>query len=364
MRRLLNMLAAMFLMAAISFSFTVPACAASPFVDVAPDSPYQESLEYLAERNIVAGIGGDQFSPDAPLTVRQWAIMLCRAYGAAETGHAAPDFGLDCVEQCVKNGWLNITAYSDPDTQICWAALLESAFNAKDIPVYSYELYPDGAPLSSQENLLRIGMDLELCEGDTAPLQVSTRGEAAQMLYQLLTQSFEITPPPSPIPIQNHADIFLNSYQLELSRVPQPILHVFQSRGWSYVVDFEYLEQYSREIGITCIGLTDYSKKQVFVSEASSTLHEMGHFLHSVIGFPKDVEALYQEEAPAAAKLLRQYALENSHEYFANCFAYWISYRDNVSRMERFQQTLPATYRFFAALEAEGWDYGSLLRLA
>lgn len=364
MKRISSIVAAMVLMAAISFSLAVPAYAASSFVDVALDSSYQESLEYLEEQQIIIGTGGSQFSPDAPVTARQWAIMLCRAYGVEKHNEESPDFGLSCVERCLKNGWLSMTAYEDSKTRICWASLLESAFSVINLPVYNYELYPDGTELSAQDNLLRIGKELGLCEQDTAALQIVTRGEAAMLLYRLLTQSFEITPPPSPIEIQNHANLSLNSYQLELNRVPRPILQAFQSLGWSYTVDFDYVAQYSREIGMSCIGLADYGKKQIIVSDSTATLHEIGHFLHSVIDFPKEFETLYQEESPEAAKPLRQYALTDSHEYFADCFAYWVSYREDVSRMEQFQEVLPETYQFFAALEANNWGCGPLLRIA
>ena len=364
MKRIPSMLAAMFLMAAISFSVATPVYAVSSFSDVALDSPYQDSIEYLQNNGIVCGIGKNQFSPGTPLTVRQWAIMLCRAYGLEEHCAETPDFGLSCVEQCLKNGWLSITSYSAPDTRICWASLLESAFNVIGLPIYNYELYPDGEQLDPQENLLRIGMELGLCEQDTKALQLSTRGEAALLLCRLLTQAFEVTPPPSPIDIQNPAGVSLNSYQLELRRVPQAIFQTFQSLGWSYTIDMEYLEQYSRENGMSCIGLTDYRKKQIIISEPSTTLHEIGHFLHSVIDFSEEFEELYRKESPAAEKLLRQYALTNAHEYFADCFAYWISYHENTSRMERFQAILPETYQFFAALEEDNWGCGLLLRAA
>ncbi len=362
MRRLVNMLAAMVLMAAISFTLAVPASAASSFADIAPASPYQECLEYLHARKIIIGTGGNQFSPDAPVTVRQWAMMLCRAYGLEDHGAEAGEIGLGCVEQCLKNGWLGMTAYEDPGTRLCWAALLESAFSVINLHVYNYELYPGGAELSSQENLLRIGRELELCGQDTTALQTVTRGEAARLLYQILTESFEIVPPPSPIAVQNPAGLSLNKYQLELNRVPQPILQAFQSLGWSYSVDFDYVAQYSREIGMSCVGLADYGKKRIIVSDSAATLHEMGHFLHCVLDFPKEVDRLYREESPEAAKLLRQYALTDSHEYFADCFAYWVSYWEDDSRMERFREILPETYQFFSALEANGWGCEPLLR--
>lgn len=362
MKRITSTLAAMFLMAAISFSITVPAYAVSSFSDVALDSPYRDSIEYLQNSGIVCGTGKNQFSPGAPLTVRQWAIMLCRAYGLEEHCAETPDFGLSCAEQCLKRGWLSITSYSAPDTQICWASLLGSAFKVIDLPVYNYELYPEGEQLDPQENLLRTGMELGLCEQDTTALQISTRGEAALLLCRLLTQTFEVTPPPSPIDIQNPAGVSLNSYQLELRRVPQPIFQTFQSLGWSCAIDMEYLAKYSRENGMTCTGLTDYGKKQIVLSDHTATLHEIGHFLHGIIDFPEEFEELYRKESPVAEKLLRRYALTNAYEYFADCFAYWISYHEDASRMGRFQTILPETYQFFAALEEDSWGCGLLLR--
>ena len=61
---------------------TVPTFAAdSSFSDVAPDAPYAESIAYLVEHGITNGTDADTFSPDVPVTVRQWSVMLCRAYG-------------------------------------------------------------------------------------------------------------------------------------------------------------------------------------------------------------------------------------------------------------------------------------------
>lgn len=346
-------LTAMFLMAVLSFQTIVPAHAAFAFSDIAPGSPYQECLDYLAERQIVTGTGNNCFSPDVPVTVQQWAIMLCRAYGLDIPSDG--EFGLGCINQCLKNGWLNITAVSEPETQMCLGYLLESAFSVIDLPIYSYELYPDGTQLSKQENLLRVGKELGLCEQDDTAVQIVSRKEAAMLLYQILTRTFEIVPPPSPLPVQDHVGGSLNQYYLELRRVPQPILQAFQSRGWQYIVDFTRIAQYSQEFGMPCIGVTSYSAKKIYVSDADATLHEMGHFLHDTIGFPKEFEKLYVRESQAAGKLLRQYAQTNAYEYFADCFVYWISYRNEPSKMEKFQTILPDTYRFFAVLEENGW---------
>lgn len=67
---------------ALILTFPVTASATDAgFSDVPETAPYHDSVVYLSERQIVTGTGVGQFSPDAPITVRQWAVMLCRAYG-------------------------------------------------------------------------------------------------------------------------------------------------------------------------------------------------------------------------------------------------------------------------------------------
>ena len=84
MQKKLSVLCTTFLLPLL---MTVLAFAAdSPFSDVAPDAPYAESIAYLVEHGITNGTGADTFSPDAPVTVRQWSVMLCRAYGLTIEG--------------------------------------------------------------------------------------------------------------------------------------------------------------------------------------------------------------------------------------------------------------------------------------
>ena len=66
---------------------TVSASAAAPhFEDVSADTPFADSILYLADCGITNGTDSHLFSPDAPITTHQWAVMLCRAYGLDRTG--------------------------------------------------------------------------------------------------------------------------------------------------------------------------------------------------------------------------------------------------------------------------------------
>lgn len=73
--------AAVLLTLIISALLSVSAFAASDgFSDVPEASPFYESVTYLAGRGITCGTGNGRYAPDTPITVRQWATMICRAF--------------------------------------------------------------------------------------------------------------------------------------------------------------------------------------------------------------------------------------------------------------------------------------------
>ena len=57
------------------------------FADVPEDAACYESVMYLAKHGITKGTEANTFSPAQPVTVRQWAVMLCRAYGLETSGN-------------------------------------------------------------------------------------------------------------------------------------------------------------------------------------------------------------------------------------------------------------------------------------
>lgn len=78
--------------------------AASCFLDVPPASPCYEAVIYLAECGVIDGTGGQCYSPDAPLSIRQWAVMLCRAYGSGTAPECAFDeLSSASIRQCWRD---------------------------------------------------------------------------------------------------------------------------------------------------------------------------------------------------------------------------------------------------------------------
>ena len=327
---------------------TAASAACTGFDDVPETADCFESVMYLAEHEITQGTGNGYFSPDAPVTVRQWAMMLCRAYDVKVEGNSWSDLSQSAVEQSYRKGWLNETALSAPNIQLCRGALLKSAFAAAKIPVYDSVLYAGGVSLPDHENCIRIGKELQLCGEANTANEIVTRRDAAMLLHAILTRAFTVTAPEAPVTLVNAAGVNVNDFLLELRKLPEQILDAFNAAGWTYCIDFDYMGGLSKKLNMSCIGATNYSQKTIYISEASATLHEFGHFLDWMLGFPAEHEQLFRAEAAAAP--LRNYAKTNAREYFADCFAYWVKYAENANAISLLQECAPMTYRYMEDL--------------
>ena len=334
-----NLLIMLLALAALTIC-VVPVNAASGFTDVAKDSPWYESVTYLAEQGITNGVGNQRYAPDEQITVSQWATMLCRAF----------DQGREIsLARAYHNGWLSVSAVMAPDSAVCRGELYQSAFAAGGVQIYDFVLYPDGEQISDYDNCMRVGAELGLSAENTNPMELVTRGEAAEVLYAVLTRDIHVEAPPmvEELPIRNNAAVPLNDYLVELNRVPEALLQRFKREGWTYCIDCAYLSEMSREYHASCVGATVYAEKTIYVSEAGSTLHEFGHFLYCILGYPSQVEQLYRDEAEAASIFLRDYALTNCREYFADYFAYYVKCADNVEKVEQIMRCTPRTFELF-----------------
>lgn len=327
---------------------TAASAACTGFDDVPETAGCYESVMYLAEHEITQGTGNGCFSPDAPVTVRQWAMMLCRAYDVKVEGSSWSDLSQSAAEQSYRKGWLNETALSAPRSPMCRSVLVESAFAAADVPVYDSTLYEGGASLSMADNILRVGRELGLCSDDADTNALVTRGDAAIILHVVLTQSFRIKEPPVPVTLVNAAGVNVNDFLLELRKLPEQVLDAFNAAGWMYRIDFDYISELSKQLNMSCIGATNYSQKTIYISEISATLHEFGHFLDWTLGFPAEHEQLYLAEAQTSG--LRDYAKTNAREYFADCFAYCIIHGNDSEMMKSLRKNAPQTCTYFEEL--------------
>lgn len=74
------------------------------FADVPETAACYESVMYLAEHGITGGTSPNSFSPAQAITVRQWSVMLCRAYGIQCSGKDWPEMSRISVEEACKRG--------------------------------------------------------------------------------------------------------------------------------------------------------------------------------------------------------------------------------------------------------------------
>ena len=339
----------------------LPAAASGRFADVPADSVYGESVAYLVEHGITRGAGNHCYCPERPVTVSEWAVLLFRALdGSGLDSYPSDKQAEFCIQQCYQKEWLYVREVLSPETVLCRGNLLLSAFRAFGLPVYDSTLYGD-APMSPLENALRVGRALELCPEGASPSEEMTRGDAAVLLHTLLTQTLEVATPPllNELDIQAESSADLNRFLLEINRVPAPILQAFCAAGWEFHVAPAYMQAYSERRGTDYGGLTVYAEKRIYVSASVSVIHEFGHFLAWELGFPPEHDALYCAEQESARTVLRDYAVTNSQEYFADYFSFWIRNSDDKSEMERLKAATPQTYAYFAALEACGWTGSS-----
>ena len=341
--------------AVLCLQLTLGAAAAEPllFRDVDSTSPWYDGVVFAVEHGISHGTGEGIFSPDDPITTRQWAVMLCRAYG--QDAEPTPDasFGEAELALAYREGWLNMDAMLHPDTGVCRSEMYASVFAAEDVPVYPYEFYEDGVPLTTAENYIRAGWENGLCSKTSEPLELVTRGEAVQLLYQIHENGLRTEVPEivETWNVHNADEADLGPYLREIQKVPGSILDEYIQSGWSFHVDNRAVDALGDELGMSCTGFTNYQQKKICVKAPVCVVHEFGHFYHQTLGFPVEVDHLYRQEAEPASKVLGEYAAENSHEYFAEFFEYWIDWSGDEMRMDALEEAAPDTYAYFLALE-------------
>lgn len=202
--------------------------------------------------------------------------------------------------------------------------------------------------LPDHENCIRIGKEFQLCGEEDDANEIVTRRDVAMLLHAIPTRAFTVEALPAPVALVNAAGVNINDYLVALRQVPEPMLAAFNAAGWTYCIDFDYMGGLSKKLNMSCIGATNYSRKTIYISEASAMLHEFGHFLDWMLGFPAEHEQLYLAEAQNSG--LRDYAKTNAREYFADCFAYWVKYAGNTNAISLLQECAPMTYRYMEDL--------------
>ena len=334
----------------LSTSLILPAFAAQAPANA--ESPWYEGVTYVTEKGIASNLG----DLDENITVREWAVMVCRAYGKDVKSGSDGVFGTAEVELAYKEGWMDLSAMMDPDSAMCRRYAYESIFYVEGIPAFDAELYAENVA-AYEDRFVRAAKENELCEDTDGELDLITRGEAAQIIYLMQTKDITVEAPAlmEMIHVDNVDQNFnLNAYLLEIQKVPEEILKQFHADGWSYRVDRASVDGFGDRKGTEFAGVCSYANKSIYVKYDYATVHEFGHYYHNSCddtGF----RAIYDKEAEAARAVLGDYAATNEDEYFAEAFDYWINWNDDSVQMSALEEVAPETYEFFHDLAMNNW---------
>lgn len=322
------------------------------FSDVPADSVYYEAVEFVSSQGVACGTGGGVFSVDAPITTRQLAVMIARALDW-DVAQDSP-FGDREVQACFNRGVFSVEMASTPDTQVTMGTLYHVLFQAFDVDIYDPTLYgyeyqtPADTAVSAAKYF---GILPDTAKSET----ISVRGDAAYAVWKLMTGTYALPEPElvQAVTIDNPNDVSLNSYLVELDKIPDELLNRFIESGWTYSLDVSTLSEYMETYGTgSVVGLCSYENKTITVANPGTTIHEFGHFLDYAQGWASDE---LEHEYRNASSFLREYAMTNVHEYYADYFAYYLSKYDNADAVEKMKTLTPDTYAQFEAMRAAGW---------
>lgn len=354
-----NLLGSLFATLILCMTLTTSAFAvdSSPFQDVTTDSPWYDGITYAAEHGITSGTGNGLFSPEQNITVRQWAVMVCRAYGKQVTTDTSAMFGSAEMKLAHDEGWLDVGAMVAPDSSICRSYLYESIFRVERIPVFGSNLSVD-EEISAENRFVRVAKENDFCAQTGDALDMMSRGEAVQLIYLVQTQGVKMTTPTlmEMVNLVNADQVMdLTSYLREIRKIPDNILYEFQAKDWSFQIDSNYVENFSARIGMECSGCCSYFDKSIYVKTNYAIVHEFGHFYQRIVCNDSCFEVIYEKEFESARSVLGDYATTNMREYFAEAFDYWITWSANSAKMKALADAAPETYEFFNSLSNNDW---------
>lgn len=338
----------------------LPASAAEinlPFLDIAADSPYVDGIKYVYEEGISCGTSANTFSPDQPITLGELSMMLCRTYWPEKEWTFEAAINKVVVEEM---GFV-INPATEKYSPVSAYSAYEAVFSCLGIPVFGEELYnPDVNRSNTAVACAYTAARMNLCEEDSDPLRYITRGEVAQLLYQLKERPETDTVAPEivnklNVTIEEDYSTAANNYLQLVQELPTVILDQFEKSGWSLVIGNDYIAEWNVENNISAVGLTTYADKTIYTARPVTTIHELGHFLHHQLKRPSDVMNLYHEEAESARSVIGDYATTNEDEYFAEVFCEWFCSQNNETRRAELRAAAPKTFAYFSNLEANNW---------
>lgn len=340
------------------------------FCDVTPESEYYEAIEYIANLGYITGAGDGSFKPDSDITIRQLSLMMCRYFGLHDLieQEATTDgikYGDYCGAWLYKKNIIPMEAVIDLDQKLYRGSFYTIMFKCMGIPTYKEStLHLTNEFSITWEDAVDIGIELGLCDEGTSYKDIITRGEATYTLYWILTHEYEVQSyiikanqtvvNEDNFKIINTDGVSLVNYYRALSKIPSAIINEFNNRCWRFYIKESRIDAFKteRNSNENYVGLCSYSEQAIYVIQSGAVIHEFGHFLDYIDNWPSN--RLWSEHENA--RFLKDYAMTDAKEYFADYFAFYITNSKYEDAVEMMKEQTPKTYEYFKTLEDLDWD--------
>lgn len=318
------------------------------------------AIEYVKNNGIMKGYSNTDFGENNKITNAELIVALMRSYYTGDYISVDSVNWWDSyvktmqVEKVTIGSSLSNIISKDKQSTVKISDIADGIVGILGVNPYSYNFYDNY--LNGLESVLdkQTANNIELLHQLGIIEQIDlekeyTRGELANILYQIKTKFGTSKEIPKPKSIENlkvvylddRAKVYEKSCMDAISGIPKNILKDFIDAGWTFKFTTENIWNYYKSdyfkdnIGIS--GLCAADTKEIYVSFKikynieSSLLHEMGHFVkYHYFNLVNDVKLneIYKSEKEAMIEHNREYSGSTVDEFFADGFMKTVIYLD------------------------------------
>lgn len=308
----------------------------TPFIDVNTNYIYNEAINYMYSNGYISGDGAGRLHPKQYITYNELNIILGKK--GINIDKATNDF---VSSREFYRIILDAFGLSIGDSYIIDR---ESGVIYNNSSIY---LTNSDGKLDGMANVLYT---------DAFPSGgYITRGEAINTIYLALNNKLIQEIPDIYTKMRLHID---NGYSSGVSEIeyyadmiPEQVWDEINNQGVVVIYGDINLDKYTAEHDSFVKGLYTMVDNAIYIRYPFVLLHEVGHWIYYHTDTNWVIKTCFEQERQAASELMRDYASINKIEFFADCFAYYISNKDNQIALDEFKAKLPLTYKLLVDLE-------------
>ena len=335
--------------------------AAGGYRDVASDSGYLESIQYVTSQKYMCGYPDGTFRPDDAVTLKQLVVVLGRASGLAP--------GEDAVRWAVNKTYINPGVVPESELYgsvkpVAAMAIIGRAFGV--LPTQGASVtYPAYSDEDAARYMQNAGMALGVFDWQVSSVLGHTNLSRADLAYLVFRMcryrdahsdisdygwgyiKISVVGPYDYLRLDAWDDILI---------LPWAIVKHFHDAGYQIVCGEEGVTRLGYG-DTSVVGVFDIANKAIFVQQIDGIVHAMGHYVSSFMVGLDEAVAAFSRERSAAAEYIAPNASRDADEFFAECFNYYIRAKNanNYASMEMMRERMPEIWAFIANMDVMSW---------